>query len=157
MSLNFESLAPTCLGVTGCWTVNISITFRWQLFVLLFRLKTHTKFCDSYAKMVQGRWILMFYTIVLIANDCGYKYQTLVPAKNSHLKVYLRISMLYPPTLVLTTYLRGPFHPGLHICDWIWENPPYGIRVRFVQSVFLVAQVEICQSPDFVIHVKQPF
>jgi hypothetical protein len=53
-----------------------------------------------YAEMVQGRQILMFYTtMVLIANDCGYKilrfwanpqkYQTLVPAKNSHLKVYM--------------------------------------------------------------------
>jgi hypothetical protein len=49
--------------------------------------------------MVQGRYILMFYsTIVSIANVSGYKilrfwanpqkYQTLVPAKNSHLKVY---------------------------------------------------------------------
>ncbi len=45
--------------------------------------------------MVQGRQILMFYTtMVLIANDCGYKIlhfwvnlQKLVPAKNSHLKV----------------------------------------------------------------------
>jgi GTP cyclohydrolase II len=50
-----------------------------------------------YAEMVQGRQILKFYTtMVHIANDCGYKilrfwanpqkYQTLVPAKNSHLK-----------------------------------------------------------------------
>ena len=50
--------------------------------------------------MVQGRQILMFYTNILhniIADDCGHKilrfwanpqkYQTLVPAKNSHLKV----------------------------------------------------------------------
>ena len=43
------------------------------------------------------------------------------------------------------------------ICDRIWENPQYGIRVRFAQCAFLVAQVEICQSPDFVIHVEQPF
>ena len=40
------------------------------------------------------------------------------------------------------------------ICDWIWENPPYGIRTRFAQCVFLVAQVEICQSPDFVIYMS---
>ncbi len=73
---------------------------QWYIF-LRFWLKTHfasTKFCDLYAKTVQGRQILMFYTtIVLIANDCGYeilrfwanaqKYQTLVPAKSSHLKV----------------------------------------------------------------------
>ena len=26
--------------------------------------------------------------------------------------VYPRISMLYPPTLKLTAYLQGPFHPG---------------------------------------------
>ena len=29
-------------------------------------------------------------------------------------------------------------------------NPPYEIRARFAQSAFLVAQVEICQSPDFI-------
>ena len=63
-----------------------------------------TKFYDLYVEMVQDRQILMFYTtIVHIANDCGYKilrfwanpqkYQTLVPAKNSHLKV----SGTYPP------------------------------------------------------------
>ena len=27
------------------------------------------------------------------------------------------------------------------ICDRIWENPPYGIRARFAQCAFLVAQV----------------
>ena len=66
-----------------------------------FWLKTpfaSTKFCDLYAEMVQGRQILMFYTImVYMANNCRYKilrfwpnpqkYQTLVPAKNSHLEV----------------------------------------------------------------------
>ena len=26
-------------------------------------------------------------------------------------------------------------------CDRIWENPPYGIRARFAQCAFLVAQV----------------
>ena len=58
-----------------------------------------TNFCDLHKKMVQGRPVVMFYsTIVLLANDCGYKtlcfwanlqkYLTLVPAKkNSHLKV----------------------------------------------------------------------
>ena len=40
------------------------------------------------------------------------------------------------------------------ICDRIWENPPYGIPTRFVQCAFLVAQVEICQSPDFVIYMS---
>jgi predicted RNA methylase len=39
-------------------------------------------------------------------------------------------------------------------CDQIWENPPYGIRARFAQSTFLVAQVEICQSPHFVIYMS---
>ena len=39
------------------------------------------------------------------------------------------------------------------ICDRIWENPPYGICARFAQCAFLVAQVEICQSPDFVIYM----
>ena len=40
------------------------------------------------------------------------------------------------------------------ICDRIWENPPYGIRAQFAQSAFLVAQAEICQSPDFVIYMS---
>ena len=39
-------------------------------------------------------------------------------------------------------------------CDRIWENPPYGIRARFAQYAFLVAKVEICQSPDFVIYMS---
>ena len=37
------------------------------------------------------------------------------------------------------------------ICNRIWESPPYGICTWFAQCVFLVAQVEIYQSPDFVI------
>ena len=40
------------------------------------------------------------------------------------------------------------------ICDRIWENPPYGIRTPFAQCAFLVAQVEICQSSDFVIYMS---
>ena len=40
------------------------------------------------------------------------------------------------------------------ICDRIWENPPYEIRARFTQCAFLVAQVQICQSPDFVISMS---
>ena len=41
-----------------------------------------------------------------------------------------------------------------YICDQIWENSLYGIRARFAQWAFLVAQVEICQSPDFVIYMS---
>ena len=44
----------------------------------------------------------------------------------------------------------------LDICEWIWENPPYGIRARFAQCAFLVAQVQISQSPDFVIYIYNP-
>ena len=40
------------------------------------------------------------------------------------------------------------------ICDRLRENPAYGIRVLFAQCTFLVAQVEICQSPDFVIYMS---
>ena len=40
------------------------------------------------------------------------------------------------------------------ICDRIWENPPYGIHTRFAQCAFLVAQVQICRSPDFVIYMS---
>ena len=47
-----------------------------------------------------------------------------------------------------------PCYPYLIICDRIWENPPYGIRARFALCAFLVAQVEICQSPDFVIYMS---
>ena len=39
-------------------------------------------------------------------------------------------------------------------CDLIWENPPYGIRTRFAQCAFLVAQVQNCRSPDFVIYMS---
>ena len=40
------------------------------------------------------------------------------------------------------------------ICDCLRENPAYGIRALFAQYAFLVAQVEICQSPDFVIYMS---
>ena len=40
------------------------------------------------------------------------------------------------------------------ICDRLWENPAYGIRALFAQCAFLVAQLEICQSPDFVIYMS---
>ena len=43
---------------------------------------------------------------------------------------------------------------AIHICDRIWENPPYGIRARFAQCASIVAQVEICESPDFVIYIS---
>ena len=82
-----------------------------QVHFLRFWLKTpfaSTKFCDLYAEMVQDRQILIFYTIIIvhIANDCGYKilqfwanlqkYQTLVPAKISHIKVhFLNLQCLY--------------------------------------------------------------
>ena len=44
--------------------------------------------------------------------------------------------------------------PSDHICDWIWENPPYGICEQFAQCAVLVAQAEICRSPDFVIYMS---
>ena len=58
------------------------------------------------------------------------------------------LKALYHDIVVIVTIFR------YSICDWIWENPPYGIRVRFTQCAFLVAQVEICQSPDFVIYMS---
>ena len=57
----------------------------------------------------------------------------------------------------MVTHTRAqPLHRNLniYICDRIWENPPYGIRARLAQCAFLVAQVEICQSPDFVIYMS---
>ena len=70
-------------------TSTFSVILAWNTFC----------FCHLYMVMLQGRQILMFYTtIVHLANDCGYKilhiganpqkYQTLVPAKTSHLKQY---------------------------------------------------------------------
>ena len=33
--------------------------------------------------------------------------------------------------------------------DWVWENPPYGIRTQFAQCAFLVPQVNrICMSKN---------
>ena len=80
----------------------LKVTIIYRYIFLRFWLKTpfaSTKFCDLYAEMVQGQQILIFYTITVhIANDYGYKilrfwanpqkYQTVVPAKNSHLKVH---------------------------------------------------------------------
>ncbi len=80
----------------------LKVTIICRYIFLRFWLKTRfasTKFCDLYAEMVQGRQTLMFYTTVVhIDNVCGYKilrfganpqkYQTLVPAKFSHVKVY---------------------------------------------------------------------
>jgi hypothetical protein len=82
-------------------SIYLKVTSICRYIFLRFWLKTQfasTKFCDLYVEMVQGLQILIFYTaMVLIANDCGYKflrfwanpqkYQILVPAKNSHLKV----------------------------------------------------------------------
>ena len=42
----------------------------------------------------------------------------------------------------------------LVICDRLRENLAYGIRALFAQCAFLVTQVEIYQSPDFVIYMS---
>ena len=42
---------------------------------------------------------------------------------------------------VLTLALLSQETTMVSICDRIWENPPYGIRARFAQCAFLVAQV----------------
>ena len=55
---------------------------------------------------------------------------------------------------ITTAKLKSAKISYSRICDQIWENPPYGIRARFAQCAFLVAQVEICQSPDFVIYMS---
>ncbi len=86
-----------CISSVGL-VYYLKVTIICRYIFLRFWLKTYsvsTKFCDLYVEMVQGRQILMFYA--LIDNDCRYKilrfwanpqkYQTLVPAKNSHLKV----------------------------------------------------------------------
>ncbi len=74
-----------------------------------------TKFCNLYVEMVQSRQIL-------IANDCGYKilrfsanprkYQTLVPAKNSHLKVIKSIAnLIFLPFLPIVSPAIITTHP----------------------------------------------
>ena len=82
------------------WYLKVTIICRYIF--LRFGLKTRfasIKFCDLYADMVQGRQILMFDTTIVHADNvcrCKFlrfwanpqKYQTLVPAKFSHLKVY---------------------------------------------------------------------
>ena len=48
-------------------------------------------------------------------------------------------------------------HPNSHtqyVTGFGKTLPPYGIRMRFAQCVFLVAQIKICQSPDFVIYMS---
>ena len=91
----------------------LKVTIICRYIFLQFWLETpfaSTKFCDLNVEMVQGRQILIFYTtIVHIANDCGYnilrfwanpqKYQTLVPAKNSHFKVNTYRQSCSPPVL----------------------------------------------------------
>ena len=48
----------------------------------------------------------------------------------------------------------GGVHVQMYMCDRLRENPAYGIRTLFAQCAFLVARVEICQSPDFVIYMS---
>ena len=57
-------------------------------------------------------------------------------------------------TVTSTKWQCQKIHSRDNMCDRIWENPPYGIRARFAQCAFLVAQVQICQSPDFVIYMS---
>ena len=76
---------------------------------------------------------------VLLINFDKYPPCTVLPQSCMH------VSLEYPQKYVLKT-CRCTI-----ICDQIWENPLYGIRTRFA---FLVAQVEICRSPDFVIHIS---
>ena len=97
------SVLTVVIVFMGIWTLIATFYLKVTVHFLRFWLKTpfaSTKFCDFYTEMVQGRQILMFYTTIVyihVANDCGYKilrswanlqkYQTLIPAKNSHLKV----------------------------------------------------------------------
>ena len=78
----------------------LKVTIICRYIFLWFWLKGQfacTKFCDLCADMVKGRQFLMF--DMYVTNVCEYKilrflanpqkYQTLIPAKNSHLKVSL--------------------------------------------------------------------
>ena len=44
-----------------------------------------------------------------------------------------------------------------YICDQIYENPACHENSQVTQCAFLVLEVENCQSPVFVIHVKESF
>ena len=106
------------------------MTIICRYIFLRFWLETpfaSTKFCDLNAEMVQGRQILMFYTtIVHIANDCGYKilhfwanpqeYQTLVPAKNSHLKVAFTFVMRHFQRIWLLGSLQEAIFVAMCAC-----------------------------------------
>ena len=66
----------------------------------------------------------------------------------------LFVYFLILPSLLHSSILFNCFYTCNILCDRIWENPLYGICARFAQCAFLVAQVEICQSPDFVIYMS---
>ena len=127
----------SCLDVC----VYLKVTIICRYIFLRFGLETpfaSTKFCDLNAEMVQGRQILMFYTtIVHIANDCGYKilrfwanpqkYQTLVPAKNSHLKV--------GSTCTCSSSSKFKAHVIVSVWAWFgwqWDSTCTGPKVYFV-------------------------
>jgi hypothetical protein len=74
--------------------------------------------------MVQGRQILTFYTtMVLIANDCGYKilrfwanpqkYQTLVPAKIVTLR-YIAAYAIYTHYIIIILKMAIILFAGYH-------------------------------------------
>jgi hypothetical protein len=63
-------------------------------------------------------------------------------------------SNAYRENQILWPMFRAWVSHKIDICDRIWENPPYGIRARFAQSVFLVAQVENCPSTPFIICIS---
>ena len=81
-------------------------------------------------EMVQDRQILIVHTIIVhIANDYGYKnlhfwanpqkYQTLVPAKNNHLKVNMHTQYTHTHNIHK--------HTHAHVCTHI---PPRHVRTH---------------------------
>ena len=90
----FGPAIPTS-SISNCY---LKVIIICRYIFLRFWLKTRFEFWNLYAEMVQGWQILMFYTTTVhVANVCRYKilrfwanlqkYQMLVPAKISHLKV----------------------------------------------------------------------
>ena len=83
-----------------------------------------------------------WYIIEAITNICWCDACPAVPTCDS---------IFIPRRLLVNMHC---FHNKYYICDQIWENPPYAMCAWFTQFVFLVAQVQICRSPDFIISMS---
>ena len=59
-----------------------------------------------------------------------------------------------PDSVFLLAVVATSVDHALCICDWIYKNPACCENTQVAQCAFLVAQVEYCQSPVFVIFMS---